>query len=295
MRSKVVRRRRAVLVIFVVLSLGLLTVYFGESSGGTIHTVQRGAMGVLSPIQEGANTVLKPFRDLFNWVGDTWDAKGERDKLKRERDALRREVAELHEAKHENAQMSALLSLDKSMDLERAKPITGRVISRSPNAWYATVEINRGTSDGIRVGHPVINGEGLVGRVKAASGGSSVIALITDRNFAISAKTSKSNEPGTLAPAFGSPGSMVLDLVSHGANVKKGETVITAGTTSSSLPSHFPKGIIIGRITKVEEGDSQLERKIHVTPTVDLRRLELVQVLTAHEGLKEPVDSGADE
>src|ERR671929_2291859 len=95
MHDRAVRRRRAVLAVLVALSLILLTAYFGESSGGGLHAVQRGAMEVLAPIQEGANRALKPFRDLFGWFGDTIDAKKQRDRLVDERDALRREVAEL--------------------------------------------------------------------------------------------------------------------------------------------------------------------------------------------------------
>ena len=82
MYDKAVRRRRAVLVVLVALSLTLLTAYFGESSSGGLHSVQRGAMEVLAPIQEGANRVVKPVRDLFGWFGSTLDAKSERDKLK---------------------------------------------------------------------------------------------------------------------------------------------------------------------------------------------------------------------
>ena len=61
MHDKAVRRRRAVLVVLVAASLILLTAYYGESSDGRLHSVQRGALGALSPIQEGASRVLKPF------------------------------------------------------------------------------------------------------------------------------------------------------------------------------------------------------------------------------------------
>jgi rod shape-determining protein MreC len=88
MYDKAVRRRRAVLAVLVVLCLVLLTAYFGEGSNGGLHSVQRGAMEVLTPIQEGANKALKPPRDLFGWFGDTLDAKSQRDKLKAERDVL---------------------------------------------------------------------------------------------------------------------------------------------------------------------------------------------------------------
>ncbi|MDX6684676.1 MAG: rod shape-determining protein MreC, partial [Baekduia sp.] len=62
------------LALLVAVSLVLLTAYFGESSGGALHGVQRGANQVLSPVQEGANRALKPFRDLAGWFGDTIDA-----------------------------------------------------------------------------------------------------------------------------------------------------------------------------------------------------------------------------
>ena len=80
MHDNVVRRRRAVLAALVVLSLFLLTAYFGERSSGPLHGVQRTAMEVLAPIQEGANRALKPFRDLFGWFGDTLDAKDRRER-----------------------------------------------------------------------------------------------------------------------------------------------------------------------------------------------------------------------
>ena len=62
MHDKAVRRRRAVLVVLVAASLILLTAYYGESSDGRLHAIQRGALGALSPIQEGAARVFKPVR-----------------------------------------------------------------------------------------------------------------------------------------------------------------------------------------------------------------------------------------
>ena len=78
---KVIRRRRAALAVFVVLSVALITAYFGESSGGPLNSLQRGAQEAFAPIESGASRALKPVRDLFGWVGDTFDAKGENKKL----------------------------------------------------------------------------------------------------------------------------------------------------------------------------------------------------------------------
>ena len=150
MYDKAVRRRRAVLAVLVALSLTLLTAYFGESSSGGLHSVQRGAMEVLAPIQEGANRVVKPFRDLFGWFGDTLDAKDERDKLKKERDALRQEVTQLQVDGTENKTLRGLLDINSGGGMKAYEPVIARVFARSPSTWYSTVEINKGSSDGVQ-------------------------------------------------------------------------------------------------------------------------------------------------
>ena len=106
MHDKAVRRRRAVLVVLVAASLILLTAYYGESSDGRLHSVQRGALGALSPIQEGASRVFKPVRDLFGWFGDTLDAKDQRDQAIAERDKLRTQLVAANERMHQAEQQA---------------------------------------------------------------------------------------------------------------------------------------------------------------------------------------------
>jgi rod shape-determining protein MreC len=282
--DKVVRRRRAVLAVLVILSLFLLTAYFGESSSGGLHAVQRGAMEVLAPIQEGANRALKPFRDLFGWFGDTLDAKDERDKLKAERDALRREVAQLEVEKSELEQLEGLQEQNTRGGLGNLAPVQARVIARSPSSWYQTVQINKGSSDGVRVDQPVVNAEGLVGKVKSVSDGNAVVMLLTDQDFGVSARTVRSGEPGSVGPAVGAPGDLRFELVPNAKEVSRGEMIITAGTTTSTkasaLRSLYPRGILIGRVKRIETGEGELDRVIHVAPVANLRDLDLVEVLT---------------
>jgi rod shape-determining protein MreC len=284
MHDKAVRRRRAVLAVLVILSLFLLTAYFGESSGGGLHAVQRGAMEALAPIQEGANRALKPFRDLFGWFGDTLDAKSERDKLEEERDALRREVARLEVERQELEQLKGLQEQNTSGGLGNLEPVQARVIVRSPSTWYQTVQINKGSSDGIQVNQPVVNAQGLVGKVESVSDGNALVMLLTDQDFGVSAQTVRSAEPGSVYPAVGAPGDLRFELVPNAKEVRRGETIITAGTVTSAaaaeLPSLYPRGIPIGTVKTIEQGEGELDRVIHVAPLADLRRLDIVEVLT---------------
>jgi rod shape-determining protein MreC len=279
MYDRQVRRRRAVLLALVVCCLALLTAYFGESSGGPLKSVQTGAMEVVAPVQEGANRALKPVRDLFGWFGDTLDAKDQRDKLEAERDALRQEVARLQVMQNENNELRDLVDYGRGSGIDAYDPVTARVYSRSNSSWYSTIEINKGSSDGLRVNQPVINGKGLVGKVKTVSDGNAVVMLLSDSEFGVSALAAEADQPGSILPVAGSPGDLLLDLVPDAKEVRKGDRIVTAGTVSDRLPSPFPQGILIGTVKRVE-GEGELDRTIHVAPAADLRSLDFVQVLT---------------
>ena len=287
MHDKVVRRRRAVLAVLVLLSLFLLTAYFGEGPGGTLHGVQRGAMEVLAPIQEGANRALKPVRDLFGWFGDSVDAKSQNKKLSAERDALRKQVAELTVQNRELEQDKGLQQQNEQGGLGDYNPVQARVIARSPSSWYQTFQINKGSSDGVRVDQPVVNSAGLVGKVKSVSDGNASVMLLTDPEFGVSAQTLESGEPGSVGPAVGAPGDLRFELVPNAKEVRRGETIITAGTSTSSrvsdLRSLYPRGILIGTVSRVETGEGELDRVIHVKPVADLHSLDIVEVLTEPE------------
>ena len=287
MHDKAVRRRRAVLAVLVMLSLFLLTAYFGESSGGTLHGVQRGAMEVLAPIQEGANRALKPFRDLFGWFGDTLDAKDKLKKAEDERDRLRTEYAKARSDTLDLEQKLGLKTANEQGGLGDFTPVEARVIARSPSSWYQTFQINKGSSDGVKVDQPVVNGAGLVGKVKSVSDGNASVMLLTDPEFGVSAQALQSGEPGSVAPAVGAPGDLRFELVPNAKEVKRGEMVVTAGTSTSTrvsaLRSLYPRGIPIGMVTRVETGEGELDRVIHVRPVADLRALTIVEVLTQPE------------
>jgi rod shape-determining protein MreC len=280
MHDKVVRRRRAVLAALVALSLFLLTAYFGESSSGGLHAVQRGALEVLAPIQEGVNKALKPVRDLFGWFGDTLDAQDERDRLVRERDGLRNEVAQLEVRNRELEQLKGLQEIDTTGGLQQYDPVPARVYQRSPSTWYQTVTINKGSSDGVSVDDPVVSGAGLVGKVKSVSDGNAVVMLLTDQDFGVSAMAPQRGEPGSITPIAGSGGDLLFDLVSKAEKIEKGDLIVTAGTTSARLPSVYPRSIPIGTVKRIEIGEGDLDRRIHVAPAADLLHLDIVQVLT---------------
>jgi rod shape-determining protein MreC len=279
--DKTVRRRRAVLGLLVACSLILLTAYFGESTGGGLHSVQRGVVEVVSPIQEGANRALKPVRDLVGWVGDTIDAKGEVKQLRAQRNALRSQAITGAAAERENAQLRNLLSLDRARGLTDEAPVTARVLGQDPNLWWSQVLINKGTNDGVLPNHPVVGPEGLVGIVSDATSGSAIVTLLTSHTMAVGAKIAESGVGGTIQAVEGRPNDLLLQYTTRNDEVSPGQNVITAGTQSRTdrVTSLYPPRIPIGRVTRVDDPgtDNQI---VHVRPFANMHRLDFVQVLT---------------
>ncbi len=280
MYRKQVRRRRAVLVGLVVVSLILLSTQFSESESGPLHTVQRGVATVLAPIGEGAERVLKPARDLVDWFGETFDARGENEALRRQVAELRAEVAEAQGAIGENQQFEKLLELDGTDALGGYEPVTGRVIGRSPTVWFSTVTIDQGSSAGIERNDAVVNGDGLVGRVREVTGGTAQVELITDPDNAVSATVLPDGPSGVVAPVAGDPEDLLLDFIDRDETVEETEILVTAGWANSQFSSAYPPEIPIGEVAATEEGEQQEFQQIHVTPFADLRQLDYLQVLT---------------
>jgi rod shape-determining protein MreC len=279
--DKTVRRRRAVLALLVVLSLLLLTAYFGESGGGSLHGVQRTFLTVVSPIQDGANKALKPVRDLFGWFGDTLHAKGQRDELRKQIDRLRPELVAAQAEKRTYQQLISLYHLNQ-LGVSSYHPVTATVVGKSPNIWYSTVTIDKGAPDGIKVNDPVINGEGLVGRVVAVEGDGAQVDLISDSTMGVSARIGTSQATGIVQPKVGDPNDLLLQYLPANTRPNKGEYVVTSGTVASSDESLYPPGLLIGQVTSVNEESAYTSVNVH--PIANLHNLDVVEVLTSHSG-----------
>jgi rod shape-determining protein MreC len=282
--DKQVRRRRFVLALLVGVSLILLTAYFGESANSPLHSIQRGIVEVLSPVQEGASKALKPVRDVAGWFSDTIDAKSQRDQLEKENQMLRAELAQAQTAQAENIQLTNQLKLDNSGTLASYKPVAAHVISRDPTLWYETIEVDKGSQDGIQKNDPVTGDGALVGEVSTVAPNVCVVTLITDHSFAVTAQVQDggSGDTGVLVPAVGDPNHLILQYLNRRAPIAANQQVVTAGfkSPSGSLDSLFPKAIPIGQVSNADQNTLLNAGTVEVDPAADLRHLDAVQILT---------------
>jgi rod shape-determining protein MreC len=291
-QSKQVRRRRAVVAALVVVSVVLLTAYFGASPSSPLHAVQRGIVQVFSPVQEGASKALSPFRDVANFFSSTFKAKSEVNQLRAENHHLQAELAQAQYAASLNAQLSKEVKLDRA-GLASYQPVTASVIVRDPSLWYQTLNVDKGTADGVQMYDPVTGDGALVGEVTAVGSNYAVVTLITDHTMAEAAEVADSSgDSGVLQPALGNPNQLVLNYLPRGALVQTGQIVTTVGFRSSQLQDLYPPGIPIGQVSYVGN-DLANSGQVDVTPAADLQHLAVVQILTSpHAGSERAQLSG---
>lgn len=289
MHDKQVRRRRAVLGLLVALSLILLTAYFGESPSSPLHSVQRGIVEVISPVQAGASTVLSPVKDVAGWFSDTFSAKGQRDRLRRQVASLTKEADAYRQQAILAQQLERQVGLDQSNSISSYHPVAASVQGRDPSLWYQTVTVNKGSDDGISLNDPVTGDGYLVGRVTTVDASVSLVTLVTDPSYAVTAEVlGGGGDTGILVPAVGTPGQMLLQNLPPHATVQTQDQVVTAGFRDPANPklnSLYPPGLPIGQVSNASQNELLNNQQVTVTPGANLRHLSVVQILTApHAG-----------
>jgi rod shape-determining protein MreC len=267
-----------------------VTAYFGGSPSSPLHTIQRGVVQIFSPIQQGASTVLSPIRDVAGWISDTFHARSQVAQLRSKVQRLTSELAQAQEAEILNRQLSREVHLDATDTISAYRPVTADVIWHDPTLWYQTIEIDKGSGDGVQVNDPVIGDGALVGKVSVVDPSVSVVVLITDHSVNVAAQVQdKKGDTGLLVPAIGNPTEMLLEDLPHivpgQPGPQLGQLVVTAGYKSGPLDSLYPRGIPIGQVSNASANNLINNNEVQVSPAADLRHLSVVQVLTSpHAG-----------
>jgi rod shape-determining protein MreC len=281
MYRKQVRRRRAILVLLVVACLMLISISISEAQDGPLHSVQSGVSTILSPVSEGASRVLKPARDLINWFDETWNARGENDRLNSQVADLRGQLLDTEDAAEKAGYADAVQKLVAAGGLTGYTPVDASVVGRSFSLWYGTIKISAGQSDGVERNDAVITQDGLIGRVSEVTGSTSNVSLITDGSSAVTARVVGEGPEGLVGPVVGSPGKLDFSLIQGEKEVKDGDKLVTAGfTTEAGLVSRYPADIPIGQVVETIPAQQQEREQVSVEPFADLADLNDVTVLT---------------
>ena len=152
-------------------------------------------------------------------------------------------------------------------------PVDARVFVHSPNSWYQRIEINKGTDDGVHRGDPVINGAGLVGKVEDVTGGGAVVTLITDQSFATGVHRRRGPRAGqrhARRRRARRPAVRARRRQRQGA--RRRPRLHRRDDRQPAAQSRYPPAILIGTVTRIDLGNGDLDRRIHIKPAADMLR-----------------------
>jgi rod shape-determining protein MreC len=141
-------------------------------------------------------------------------------------------------------------------------------------------------------GRAVITPDGLVGRTVSVSDRTADVLLLSDRTCKVSVRLERSGVFGVLAGTGAKPGEQPacrLDYLSQTADVQEGDEVVTTG-----MGGVFPKGLIVGRVVRVEMHEAGLYQVAWVESAAKLGKLEYAFVVATEEDLAAAAAAGEE-
>jgi rod shape-determining protein MreC len=259
--------------------LGLLVIFlilmkYSSGTRAEITVVERVLRDSFTPLQNGLSGLKRGLTGVSTGLENKQELARQIDQLKSKNNNLSLENQQLREYKAEAKRLRILLNYQVE-NKEQYDLTVARVIARQPNNWFNMITIDKGSADGISQGMPVINADGLVGRISNTTYHSAQVTLITDREMAVGAIIQDSRETQGIIEGMGETNSLRMINIPYYSKVGKYERVICSG-----LSEYYPKGIQIGYIQAVKKESNGLLLSATISPAVAFDKLEEVMVIT---------------
>ena len=169
---------------------------------------------------------------------------------------LQDELSKLRSIEKENQELKSLLRLEESYNYPLQ--IT-RVVTKQLNTLNNSLIVNVGSNKGIQRGMPLINSDGLIGKVILAASNYSQVMPLSHPLFRVSAQIQDSKANGIITWDISSPSYLIMDFVPKTVTIDSGMVIQTSG-----LGNEFPAGIPIGQVVdfRSQEGTNTQQLKI---------------------------------
>jgi len=268
------RHRYVSAAVFVLIFLSLALLVLSRLNHPYIETIRSAVTPVFAPVLAYLAAPLAPVRDLTGRLQTVWASQDDFNRLRAENQALKSWEWRAQDLQRQLDALSRIAKLAPAPDIPF---VTARVVADSTGPFVRSVVIDVGRDRGVRPGHPVINADGLVGRVIEASPTAARVLLLNDINMQVPVVIGGDNARGI---ATGNNGATpTLKHLPRDAKFTNGAVVATSGRGGL-----FPRSLRVGVIEMVADQPM-------VKPFADLARLDFVSVLQ----YQSPVLSLADD
>jgi rod shape-determining protein MreC len=222
-------------------------------------------------IQQAVQAIERVWLSYFNLVR----VHDENLRLNRENNALKMENNRYRELLGTSRRLQELLAFKISNDWPK---VVAQVIGRDPDRLFKAVLIDKGKNDGLKINMPVVNAEGVVGRLVSVSPNYSKVLLVIDQNSAVDCLIERSRESGIIKGLTDTV--CRLDYFARIGDVVAGDFIVTSG-----LERIYPKGLPVGVVTEVLDVPGALFKEIKVQPVVNFSKLEELLIVLKEDPL----------
>ncbi len=240
-----------------------------------------GSNHMLEPLRTSLSTLLTPLQYLASVPGKILDYSAEsfatREMLEKQNKQLLRQQLMMSERlqrfEHlyqENERLRILLKSPIRMDTKKK---VAEVIEVANDPFHQYVVLNSGTDNGVFVGQPVIDGQGVVGQVIQVDKFTSRVLLLSDSSHGLPVRITR-NDVRLIANGTGELDVIELIHVAKSTDVRVGDLLVTSG-----LGHRFPEGYPVARVTKVIKDSGQSYAQILAQPLAALDRIRYVLLL----------------
>lgn len=235
-----------------------------DSRLGAFTNVRYFLNSLVAPIQYAADlprTMFDGFYERFNSRQHLIDTNHA---LKNDVLRLKSNLTLLDQYREENKRLRKLLGSPYVRD---ERKMIAEVMAVDTTPYRHQIMIDKGADEGVYVGQPVINDQGIVGQVIYVSAQNSRVLLLTDGNSAVPVQVIR-NDIRVIASGTGQVDQIKLEHIPTSTDIRQGDVLVTSG-----LGGVYPEGYPVAKVISVNRDTKREFADISARPVVDFERL----------------------
>jgi len=263
--------KKMVVIVGVILliAINIIVLSINKRHGDLPYGIGRIAIYTIAPFQNAVTHSIRFVKNVWNQYFFLISVAKENENLKKALSYAIGENEKRNEIELTNYRLRKLLNFKKTIDHQ---VLPAEIVGKDPSPWYQAILIDKGKSDGVEKGQPVVIPEGIAGQVTEVLNNYSKVLLIIDQNSAVDALVQRTRARGVIKGD--STDRYLFKYVLRKHDVRVGDTIVSSG-----LDGVFPKGLRIGYVSEVVKPSSGIFQDVTVAPFIDFEKLEEVLVL----------------
>jgi rod shape-determining protein MreC len=253
---------------------------------GALETLRLSLSVLVHPLQQVASSPGAMFSRMSEYFSS-------QEQLLRENRELQAKLldyaAAAQQTKLLQAEQDYLLSMTPARSRYATDGVLAEVLSYGRNPFTRKLVLDKGLTQGIRSGMPVIDADGVVGQITNVGTFTSEATLLTEKDQSVPVMITR-NGVRAIAVGSGKDGTIDVPFMPAAADIQNGDLFVTSG-----IDGTYPPGLVVARVTSVEKNAAYVFARITARPAAGADSHRFLRILTATRPAAPPPPETRDE